>query len=420
VHDRFCEGVVGADKDYDVEYLSRPTLSIRFDDHMNDTSSLLHRHQGLKRQDVCVNKVDSIELLLTGAPPFTVSYDVTTPTQPRKSKTLLAVQHSATLMLLSDEPGRYVYDITGVSDSLYENPSDGMLLAQGVAHHGKSVRFEQKVVPLPSASFKASKVAPRFCVSDELGSRKADEAASTTDLVLKLEGEAPFQLELEVKPIRSSLPPQRFSAHDIQPKEWPVKLPYGFSNAGRYEVTLWSVQDANGCERVLDKSSFSSAPSFDDNTQVAIRPPSAMVDVADTANIIAVQPRQHHCVGDNLDFIMQGSPPWTISYIWEGHKREVVSRKPAFSRLAEKPGTFTVSRIAHQQNQCSTAVNIVKQIHALPSVTVSSGKNTEQDIREGDEAIIHFNFTGTPPFTFKYTRSMPTPPYEVLEEKTVA
>jgi nucleoporin POM152 len=41
----------------------------------------------------------------------------------------------------------------------------------------------------------------------------------------------------------------------------------------------------------------------------------------------------------------------------------------------------------------------------MPSVKISKGKQVEVDIHEGGEAEILFEFWGTPPFEFTYTRS---------------
>lgn len=41
----------------------------------------------------------------------------------------------------------------------------------------------------------------------------------------------------------------------------------------------------------------------------------------------------------------------------------------------------------------------------MPSVKVSHGKSVEVDIHEGGEAEILFEFWGSPPFEFTYTRS---------------
>ena len=41
----------------------------------------------------------------------------------------------------------------------------------------------------------------------------------------------------------------------------------------------------------------------------------------------------------------------------------------------------------------------------MPAVRISKGRNVQVDIHEGSEVEIQFEFWGTPPFEFTYTRS---------------
>ena len=38
------------------------------------------------------------------------------------------------------------------------------------------------------------------------------------------------------------------------------------------------------------------------------------IEVAETADIAAVSSREDYCVGEVVDFSLQGSPPWTVAY----------------------------------------------------------------------------------------------------------
>ena len=44
-------------------------------------------------------------------------------------------------------------------------------------------------------------------------------------------------------------------------------------------------------------------------------------------------------------------------------------------------------------------------VHEMPSVKISKGRQVEVDIHEGGQAEIQFDFWGTPPFEFTFTRS---------------
>ena len=73
--------------------------------------------------------------------------------------------------------------------------------------------------------------------------------------------------------------------------------------------------------------------------------------------------------------------------------------------MAESPGVFTITGVSDKASECAASVDLVKTIHPLPSVKISQGKQVRVDIHEGTEVEIHFEFWGTPPFEFTYTRS---------------
>lgn len=66
VHDRFCSGSVTAEKPFVVEFIEKPTLSVKIDDKGAKSSSWLSSFESLRRAPVCVNTPDSAELHLTG------------------------------------------------------------------------------------------------------------------------------------------------------------------------------------------------------------------------------------------------------------------------------------------------------------------------------------------------------------------
>lgn len=304
--------------------------------------------------------------MLTGSAPFRVSYTHISPKE-RKNKSLFAVQPHANLALSTTEAGPHAYEIESVSDAVYEKGSDGRLLDETAARHISKIRFEQEVLPLPSATFRQDSKPPRYCVDDELG-----RSSTSTGLLLHLTGKAPFDLELEVKAVGSSNKPTRFPVHNIETNDWSVVIPFAFKKAGKHEVTVWSVRDANGCETIVDKTAKTGASQWDEEQRQVVRAPAATVDVADVATIKALSPQSDHCVGESLDFLLQGISPWTITYLWQGQQNQVTTRKNTFSRLAEKQGVFAITSIAHQHDQCSSKVSdIAKVIHPLVSLPLS-------------------------------------------------
>jgi len=193
-----------------------------------------------------------------------------------------------------------------------------------------------------------------------------------------------------------------------------------FQRSGKHEVTLLSIRDGNRCEQQVETSAQSSVRWEDDSSSKQItKRPAAVIEVAEIAAIRPVSTQTDYCIGDSLDFILEGIAPWTITYSWQNQTKDVVSRSSRFSRIAEKSGTFAITSVKHQHEKCNYPVyNLVKQIHQLPRVRLASGDSKSEAIREGDSAEMVFQFEGTPPFSFTYVR-MSENTGEILEDKSV-
>jgi len=209
------------------------------------------------------------------------------------------------------------------------------------------------------------------------------------DSTLVLTGTPPFSVELTIKNLASSeVRTEKFRTSDT---EWKLSVPdYRFDTVGPHVITIDAVHDASKCAQA--------------EPDVARR--SLWVDVAETAAIIPLERRGDYCVGDVLNFQLEGNAPWRINYRFNGKLTSATSKQSQFSRVAGAPGEFSIVSLAHQQNFCQTAVNDVNMnIHPLPSAQVSNGRKIIENIREGDQAEILFTLIGEPPFTFTYQRA---------------
>jgi nucleoporin POM152 len=110
-------------------------------------------------------------------------------------------------------------------------------------------------------------------------------------------------------------------------------------------------------------------------------------------------------VGERISYTLSGAAPFEVFYTFQDVQRKAKSPNTNFRRIAEKPGTFTITGVSDKASECRANTNITKVIHEMPSVKVSKGRQVEVDIHEGGEAEILFEFWGTPPFEFTYTRS---------------
>jgi nucleoporin POM152 len=102
--------------------------------------------------------------------------------------------------------------------------------------------------------------------------------------------------------------------------------------------------------------------------------------------------------------------PFTVFYTFNGKQQKAQSPGTTFRRLAELPGTFTISGLKDSASDCLAPTSpenpvLTKIIHPIPSVRLSKGRESHVDIHEGGDSELLFEFTGTAPFEFTYTRS---------------
>lgn len=164
--------------------------------------------------------------------------------------------------------------------------------------------------------------------------------------MLKLEGQAPFEVELEVRE-EGHRAPKRFTVPNIKTHEWPIELPIELNTPSAHTVSIRRVRDAHGCQRTVDQTVVKTAKT------------SITVPVAEIASIAPVVPSVDACVGDFLDYVVQGAPPFTVKYSFEGKEHAVPLQSSKFQRLAAEPGTFKIISVGHGQDQCrSNEVNL--------------------------------------------------------------
>jgi len=78
-----------------------------------------------------------------------------------------------------------------------------------------------------------------------------------------------------------------------------MDLPIVVNEIGRYEVSIVSMSDISDCDQIVYESDQLSTT----------------VEVVESARIVPVSQNKDLCVGDTLDFLLQGKAPWTIEYV---------------------------------------------------------------------------------------------------------
>lgn len=392
-----------------------------------ESAGKLVKNGSLVRPPVCEGVDDTAAVTFSGQAPFVLAYDVVEEgsgsgtgiivgaadnSKRRISQELQSLQRHAQFELSTATAGHRVYEFTGMSDATYTSLSKDSLVSPADSTKPHLVRLEQDVLARPTAMFVDHDRKHVFCVKDSL---KVSQAHSP---VLRLQGQAPFHVEFEVTP-DGSHQSQRYSDVVVKSNSWKLELPHTFAEPGPYTIFLRKVVDATGCERSISRGAKGA---------------SVRLEVAEIASIAAVQPQADHCVGDSIDFVLQGASPWTVQYEFEGKKQKVANKESRFSRVAEQPGQFKILSVAqcvrsccrlpglltanvdclrnnsHQDSCKSIVTDISKTIHPLPRARVQKGNTYIENIREGDQAEIVFEFDGTPPFSFTYTKSAPAAP----------
>ncbi|KIR32535.1 hypothetical protein I352_04960 [Cryptococcus deuterogattii MMRL2647] len=357
IKDSHCPGtVLSGDSGFEVDFKARPVVSLQTSgliSHVGTGPGNVYQHRGL-----CAGQEDQAALKFGGQAPFELWYRYTS--GGRTSRHVLKSAQETGILHLSTEPGSHRYDFLSLADGNYPKTD-------------VSITLEHEVFGRPSASF--VKHANRaLCLDSTL----------ETDAKILLKGQGPWILSLSVrKPASTSITTHSVT---VTHPEWTVSLRQVLTDIGRYEVAITKVEDVSGCEWVSGETD-------------ELR---SVVEVVESARIVPVDEKEDLCVGDSLDFLLQGKAPWTIEYTWKGKDHKVTSSASRFSRFAEKAGKFEVKSVALRGDQvilfqkgsdvrleadvgniqCKRQVEgMVRTVHALPSAKITSGGN---DLREGE------------------------------------
>ena len=309
---------------------------------------------------------------LAGSPPYHVKYQVRhKPGHGSGSiinKEFDAALGIATIAMDTGKAGVYEYKFSELSDGLYEHDSKKFA----------PLLLEQKVNRKPSAQFVKPGQSYRYC---------KEELAGDEVIPIKLDGTPPFNLEVDIKH-QSSSRPETVKIANIESNYYDFRIPHSVLSLGIHQVSVRKVRDSRGCQQKTEYGA-----------------PHVQVQVYDVPTIYPLESRKDFCVGERISYTLSGTAPFEIFYTFEGIHRKAKSPNTTFRRIAEKPGIFTITALSDKASECKANTEIRKMIHEMPSVKISKGRQVEVDIHEGGEAEILFEFWGTPPFEFTYTRS---------------
>jgi nucleoporin POM152 len=363
VSDGSCPGSVDKSaKVFEVSWIPRPSI-VAVDGTPVGTSDRI------LRPEVCQGDDDTIELRLSGNPPYHIQYEQQKkPDRGASSVRLQSLRtalHAVSMEMDTSDAGHYTYKFIEVGDNLYDDFRDRNPLV-----------LSQQVNPLPSARFDSPGHVYGFCKED---------AGDEEYIPITLEGVPPFSLEITIRH-HSNAKPEIVSIPNINSNRHNLPIPRRHLDLGQHVVSIHKVRDSRGCQRSVETD-----------------PSSVRVAVSDVPMIIPLESKVDYCVGERISFSLSGHAPFDIFYMFDGTQRKATSRSTNFRRIAERPGNFTITAVGDgASGKCKAHKNITKTIHQMPSVRVSKGQVSIVDIHEGGEAELHFEFWGTPPFEFTY------------------
>ncbi|KAF3047627.1 hypothetical protein E8E12_011026 [Didymella heteroderae] len=368
VMDAVCPGLIEEKADqFLVQWVARPKLTVL------ESDAIAFDGSKYVKEPVCEGDEDALEVSLHGNAPFDVSYQ-TQQNDPKgklisvKNKDLHVAGGQASIRSETAQAGTYEYTFKKLADSRYDHSSK----------HFSPVTIKQTIHPRPSARFDKPGKTYSYCSRESEG----EEVIPIT-----LEGVAPFYLEVEIK--HHGTPKPEISIHkNIPTNKYDLKIEHRKLHLGHSSISIRKVRDSRGC-------TLKPAPGG----------PRVQISVHDAPTATPLEDRTNYCVGERLSFALSGQVPFTVYYTFEGQERKASNAGTTFRRLAELPGTFTITGLRDSASECLASLDLTKKIHPIPSVRLSGGRVDEIDIHEGGGTDLDFQFWGTPPFEFTYTRS---------------
>ncbi|CCF55478.1 hypothetical protein KAFR_0A00400 [Kazachstania africana CBS 2517] len=371
---------------FEVSFLERPSFAIQ--------QSLLTTKKINKITDTIFSKEtscqgieDKIDLVLNGSPPFKLHYEMITPNGRVLDEKIQVSTKYVSLKLPNDEPGEYVTTIKNVFDSNYQEDKGHFNAPEN------EIIVKQTVNPSPDIEFAGYGKTLRTCAAN------VDQVSLLSPIRLKVtQGKGPFTVIFNIYHESTSRIDQ-LTLKNVDPDNFPYQKLYEGLKLGNHDVSINKIIDSNGCSHDLIDS---------ENRHI-------FISITDVPKIHLLDPSAQYCVGDYVAYQLNGLPPFTIKYDFNGVSLKSKEQSSQFVRLASEAGVISINSIQDSTSQCvvnftkpgmeSEFEKLVLNVHPIPSVTVSQGDYVIEDIHEGDQAEVIFSFEGTPPFSLTYVRT---------------
>lgn len=385
MHDSHCKGKIENENfQFEVSFLKKPNFVV-----IENLKTAKLSELTFTKERVCQGTESSIDLALSGSPPFTLKYSIIAPNGYVASDSIQVATKYATIKLPNQEPGEYTAAISTLFDANYDEDDFAR-----VGSNYEEVFIKQTVNPTPYVTFAELGKTFRTCSINV-----RDDAVSLEPIKLKfLQGKAPFSITFSIYH-ESKGRSDQFTLNNVDPVSFPYHKLYENLKLGNHVVTIEKIVDADGCV----------------NDLIATQNNHILISITDVPKIHLLDPTAEYCVGDYVAYQLNGVAPFSIRYEFNQKQLKLREHTSQFVRIASEPGIISIISIKDSISQC--VVNFTHPamknefeklsllVHPLPSVTVSRGKNVIEDIHEGDQAEIIFTFEGNPPFSLTYVRT---------------
>ncbi|SCU99673.1 LAMI_0G00100g1_1 [Lachancea mirantina] len=388
VRDRSCIGEVGETNEQALSFLKKPSFKVVEHNRISNTTEF-----AFYKQAVCKFFEETVDLTLIGNPPFTVLYELASPTGKVVTKQLHVATKYASIVLPNEKAGLHTLTVTGVSDSNYGEED-----LKKIGHKTKKVVVRQQVNDLPHVQFFKKGHTYRTCPSD------AGQPSGHEPIGIEVShGRGPFTLSFSVYH-ESTSKTDYFKLEGVTERNFNYERLFEGLKLGSHDFAIEKVIDSNGCVN-----------------EYGTRDNHVLISINDVPKISLLEPSMEYCVGDYVSYQLSGIAPFHIKYDFNGISLKSKEYSSQFIRLASEPGIISINALQDSSSKCIvnfTRPEMEKErndlsllVHPIPSVTVSRGDYIVEDIHEGDQAEVIFSFEGTPPFSLAFVRT------ELVEDK---
>lgn len=413
VRDAVCRGEVAEPEVVRVSFVEKPSVIMK-----EVTGISWNEFLSKKSGKALMCEADNAEahVLLSGKPPFSLFYEISDEGRGNvEHESISVASDAATIPLHAKQKGTYRYSMKALTDDNYEK----IALPEKFS-------FLQVVHGLPKAQF--GKFGHRsVCLNNAL---KTEQFGS-----IDLRGESPWEVEYSLIFVQGNSEKEiaKRTISGITRSPYTFAPDTVFENIGSYRFRLNSVTDVNGCTSDLSKMKLSER--------------SFLVKVSREPSLMIASETSYSCVTEYFQVDIQGIPPWKIEYSlysddekqWEEEVIDIDYGKTKTGKWIKmknfnlkvdgrkeldyetglardsihfqflKAGKLKLKTICHgsagdEHWCCKSLDSLSRLVRPLPTVRVSSGSHDVDVIREGQNAIMKLEFTGTPPFTVTYVR----------------